>query len=196
MGFVPPGLPPLDHGDAPPQGFPPASFSAGGKGASFPDFMPPPGMMPMQMGMQHEMSMMEPPVHFGLQSPGFWKSWGSRHRQPPLKFSADTPSLADIQAAPWEAAASKGKTKGKGKDDFGKGKSKKGKGAKSTGKWGVDQWEEMAPPGYTGLKGKPTWYEESKDVGLVADVDGGGRQTFDGKAPKMKWAVKSAHEGG
>lgn len=29
---------------------------------------------------------------------GFWKSWGSRHRQPPLTFSADCPSLADVQA--------------------------------------------------------------------------------------------------
>ncbi len=29
---------------------------------------------------------------------GFWKSWGSRHRQPPLTFPADCPSLANGQA--------------------------------------------------------------------------------------------------
>lgn len=28
---------------------------------------------------------------------GFWKSWGSRHRQPPLTFPADCPSLANGQ---------------------------------------------------------------------------------------------------
>lgn len=193
MGFVPPGLPPIE-GDIPPHGFAPAGFPAGGKGANFSDFMPPPGMMhPMQMGMQQEMPMMEPPTQFGLQSPGFWKSWGSRHRQPPLTFSADCPSLADVQAAaPWEAP-SKGKGKGgKSKDDSGKGKSKKGKGAKSTGKWGGDQCEEMAPPGYTGVKGKPSWYEESEDVTFVPDFEDGARKVSENKAPKMKWAVKSA----
>jgi len=181
LGFVPPGLPPID-GDAPPHGFSSPSFAAGGKGgANFGDFMaPPPGMHPM--GMQ-EMPMMEPPM-FGLQSPGFWKSWGSRHRQPPLKFSADAPSLAQVAPA-WEA---RGKGKGSkgpsGKDDFGKGKSKKGKEAKSAGKWG-DQWEEMAPPGYG--KGKPTWFEESEDV----TFDDEARRASENKAPKMKWAVKS-----
>jgi len=198
MGFVPPGLPPIDQGELP--GFAPASFPPGGKGGGFPDFMPPPGMMPpMQMGMQ-EMPMMESSMQFGLQTPGFWKSWGSRHRQPPLTFPADCPSLANGQVVSpsHDAGPSKGKGKGtKGKEDFGKGKSKKGKGAKSSGKWVIDQWEE-APPGYgvKGKPGKPSWFEESEalswqDVNFVPEVEDGARKASDVKAPKMKWAVKA-----
>eukprot|EP00913_Durusdinium_trenchii_P021050 g19783.t1 len=75
MGFVPPGLPPMDEGDVHPMhGFPPAPFP-GGKGAGCPDFMPPPGMMPpMQMGMPYEMPV-EPNMQFGLQSPGLSICW-------------------------------------------------------------------------------------------------------------------------
>ncbi|CAK9089319.1 unnamed protein product [Durusdinium trenchii] len=196
MGFVPPGLPPMDEGDVHPMhGFPPAPFP-GGKGAGCPDFMPPPGMMPpMQMGMPYEMPV-EPNMQFGLQSPGFWKPWGSRHRQPPLTFSPDCPRIGNDQVAPqmesWGTGApSKGKSKGK--EDFSKGKSKKGKG--TSGKWSID-WEDSAPPGYKGIKGKPSWYDESEDVAQVVPLDDRIRKASDVKAPKMKWAVKSGGESG
>ncbi|CAJ1461318.1 unnamed protein product [Effrenium voratum] len=157
MGFMPPGLPPMDEGP----GF-------GGKGGF--DLMPPPGMQ--SMGMGPEAPMMESlPMQFGLQCPGFWKPWGSRHRPAPL----------DISEEPVGKGKSKGKEEGKGKG--------KGKVAKS-GKWNSPE----EPPGYR-AKGRMAWHEEpnvwevSRDQDLKQEEEG--RRKADGKAPKMKWAVKS-----
>ncbi|CAE7440985.1 LARP4B [Symbiodinium natans] len=101
LGFVPPGqdiparLPPTEgDGMGMPDmlpGFPPAQPQFGGKGmggCGYGDFMgPPPGMHPLGM-MPPEVPMMQPP-QYGLQGPGFWKSWGSRFKQPPLVLPAN-----------------------------------------------------------------------------------------------------------
>lgn len=220
LGFVPPGLPPMEQADGMPdmlQGFPSAQF--GGKGLGYGPDLPPPGMgHPLGMMMPPEVPLMQP-LQYGLQGPGFWKPWGSRFKQPPLVLPAN--GLEAIRRP--DGWGEQGKGKSKGKEEQGKGKAKtgayKGPGkaegvgcARSTGKWS-DEYVEELPQGKFGKGGKAvqaprppppsSWQDEPlpwQAAGRTApvappgaDIDEEGRRQggADGKAPKMKWAIKS-----
>ncbi|CAE7778694.1 RDM16 [Symbiodinium sp. CCMP2456] len=103
LGFVPPGLPPMEQADGMNvpdmlQGFPSAQFGGKGLGYGGPD-LPPPGMgHPLGMMMPPEVPLMQP-LQYGLQGPGFWKPWGSRFKQPPLVLPANGLEALSLRSA-------------------------------------------------------------------------------------------------